>query len=135
MSGAAAPVSEQWQPFGGAPLMAFEETDRARKSAPVAVSTFRQNDATPAPSLADAQSQRNDVVVPSSPVAQERQASPPPTAPPPSAFPPAAEQVQPVKASAVLSPVDNSDRATLRTIFICFAGFLAVGTVLRLAIG
>lgn len=130
MTGAAAPMSEQWQPFGGAPLMAFEESDRSRKPLVTAASALGPHDASPAPTLAGSRSQGMDVLVPSSPVAQERQASPPPPAPPP-----AAAQVQPVKAAAVMPPADNSETSTLRTIFICFAGFLAVGTVLRLAIG
>jgi hypothetical protein len=63
--------------------------------------------------------------VPSSPIAQERAATPP-TAPPPVAAAAAA-----VAASAS-EPADNS---MLRTLFIGLAGLLAVGTVLRLALG
>jgi hypothetical protein len=133
------PLPARWQPFSSAPLLAFEEPKRPHSTLPDAVSAARTMHAPSSRSAANGQFQVATSRIPASPVAQlaqgrqvsaarEASVSLPVSAPAP-------EQVRPVKAAAMLANVETSENSTLRTIFICVAGFLALGTVLRLAIG
>jgi len=120
------------QPDDGSAMMAYgapQAPERAAKPLP------DRGASAPSPAFNGRPASRSSPPVPSSPLAQARASAAPPAAPSERPAEIAAASSVPVQIAGEARPPEDADNATLRMVFICLAGLLAVGTVVRLAFG